>query len=186
MKTLLATLLMLAPAQAGEMLLQVDTAKTTVSFKVESTLHTVHGTFQLKSGSLRLDPQTGKASGQLFVDARSGQSGSDGRDNRMHKAVLESDRFPEITFTADRIEGALNLEGDSAVQLHGTLTIHGGQHEIALPTQVHIEGNQVRATAAFPVPYIKWGMKNPGNFLLKVNDTVTIEIVLRGGIAPAT
>jgi hypothetical protein len=28
----------------------------------------------------------------------------------------------------------------------------------------------------FNVPYVEWGMKNPSNFVLKVKDTVEIEI----------
>ena len=44
-------------------------------------------------GSLQVDPATGKASGEIVVDATSGKSDNDGRDKKMHKDVLESAKF---------------------------------------------------------------------------------------------
>ena len=85
--------------------LQIDPAQTKVEFTLADVLHTVHGTFVLKRGTIRFDPATGKASGELVVDAASGESGNGARDRRMHKDILESDRYPEIVFRPDRVEG---------------------------------------------------------------------------------
>ena len=153
-----------------------DPARTTVEFTLGDVLHTVHGTFKLKSGTITFDSATGLASGSIVVDATSGNSGSGARDRRMHKNILESDRFPEIVFTLDHIEESVALEGQSKVQVHGLLRIHGTEHEITLPFQVQADAGHVTATTQFPVPYVKWGMKNPSTFLLKVNDTVDIGI----------
>ena len=38
-----------------EIALTLDPAQTKLHFSVDSTLHTVHGTFALKSGSLKFD-----------------------------------------------------------------------------------------------------------------------------------
>ena len=59
--------------------------------------------FKLKHGALQLDP-AGKISGEIVVDATSGDSGSGMRDRKMHKEVLESERYPEISFRPDRVE----------------------------------------------------------------------------------
>src|SRR5579872_5135068 len=90
-----------------ETVLDMDATRTKVEFTLADVLHTVHGNFKLKSGCIHFDPETGHASGALVVDAASGASGSDGRDRRMHKNILESQKFPEITFTPDRYEGRL-------------------------------------------------------------------------------
>ena len=66
-------------------------AQTTVEYSVNSTLHTVHGTFALKRGTLRIDPANGRAEGELVVDASSGASGSEGRDHKMTHEILETD-----------------------------------------------------------------------------------------------
>jgi polyisoprenoid-binding protein YceI len=154
----------------------IDPARTKVEFTLSDVLHTVHGTFQLTSGTLRFDPATGAASGELVVDARSGDSGSKARDKRMHANILESEKYPRIAFRPDRVEGKLATEGKSQVQLHGMFSIHGAEHEISVPAVVDADGSQYNVAATFAVPYVKWGMKNPSNLILRVGDTVEISV----------
>jgi polyisoprenoid-binding protein YceI len=163
-----------------ETILDMDAAQTKVEFTLSDVLHTVHGNFKLKSGSIHFDPETGLATGALVVDATSGASGSDGRDRRMHKNILESEKFPEITFTPDRYEGKLALEGDSEIALHGTFCIHGAGHEMVLKTTVHRSGDQLIANTHFVIPYVEWGMKNPSTLFLRVSDKVNIDLQAAG------
>lgn len=156
--------------------LAIDPAQTKVEFTLDSLLHTVHGNFQLKRGTLSFDPQSGKAHGELVVDAASGESGSPARDKRMHASILESAKYPEITFRPDRVDGKVAPEGKSQVQLHGVFAIHGVEHEILLPAAVDAAAGQYHVSATFEVPYVKWGMKNPSTLLLRVNDKVEIAI----------
>ncbi len=175
MRKLLACLVLLLPTVLpAQTALQIDPAQSKVEFTVGSTLHTVHGTFQVKRGNVQFDPETGKASGELIVDAASGESGSSGRDRRMNKDILQSDRYPEIVFRPDRVVGKVATEGPSQVQLHGMFSIHGAEHEMTVPVDVQAAAGQYTTTAHFVVPYIKWGMKNPSTFVLRVNDTVEI------------
>src|SRR5437868_10582485 len=74
---------------AQERMVALDPAKTTVQFTLGDILHTVHGRFQLKQGSIVFDPSTGKASGTVVVDANSGDSGSSKRDKKMKRDILE-------------------------------------------------------------------------------------------------
>ena len=154
----------------------IDPAQTKVEFTLGAVLHTVHGNFQLMRGTLTFDPQSGKASGELVVDATSGESGNPSRDKKMHAAILESARYPEITFRPDRVDGKVAPQGTSQVQLHGAFAIHGVEHEILLPVTVDAAAGQYNVTATFEVPYVKWGMKNPSTLLLRVNDKVEITI----------
>ena len=73
--------------------LSLDTAQSKVHYVVDTTLHTVHGTFAMKSGTLQFNPESGKASGEIVVFATSGESGNSSRDERMHKEILESGKF---------------------------------------------------------------------------------------------
>jgi polyisoprenoid-binding protein YceI len=154
----------------------IDPAQTKVEFALGSLLHTVHGDFHLKRGTLTFDPQTGKASGEIVVDAASGESGSPARDKRMHAAILEIAKYPEITFRPDRVDGKVASEGKSQVQLHGVFAIHGVEHEILLPVTVDAGGGQYNVIGIFEVPYVKWGMKNPSTLMLRVDDKVEIVI----------
>ena len=161
---------------ASLMSLDLDPAKTEVQFTLHDVLHTVHGAFKLKKGAIHWDPDSGKASGEIVVDVVSGASGSDARDSRMHKEILESQRYPEATFTPDQVNGKLAAEGQSQIDVHGLFKIHGADHELSLHIQVERLGAQYIASTHFVIPYVQWGMKNPSNFLLKVDKTVEMDI----------
>ncbi len=161
---------------------QFDRSRTSVKFTLGDVLHTVRGTFQLKRGSLEFEPASGKLSGEIVVDAASGDSGSGMRDRKMNKEVLESTRYPEIVFHPDRIEGAVANQGKSSVRVHGMFNIHGVDREITVPAEVEISEDHWNATVHFTVPYAKWGMKNPSTLFLKVNDSVEIDLIAAGNI----
>ena len=154
----------------------LDPSKTQIDFTLQDTLHTVHGTFALKHGSMQLDPQTGKASGEMVIDVPSGISGNGSRDKRMHKEILESQKYPEAVFIPDHVRGSIAPEGTSEIDMHGNFRIHGADHEMTIHFQVQANGSQYIATGHFLIPYVQWGMKNPSNFLLKVNDKVEIDL----------
>lgn len=171
-----------AAAPSQQQTLSLDPAQTQVQYTVDSTLHTVHGTFKLKSGSIQFDPAGGAANGQIVVDASSGNSGSTSRDHKMTKEVLEADKYQEITFTAQQMKGTLAPSGESQVQLEGTISLHGQSHPLTLDVKANVQGNSLSAETALVIPYIQWGLKNPGNFLLHVSDKVNIHIHAVGQI----
>jgi hypothetical protein len=71
------TVLLFAPRVfAQESVFILDPAKSTVEFTLGASLHTVHGTFKVKSGEIHFDPAKGTASGAIVVDALSGESGN--------------------------------------------------------------------------------------------------------------
>ena len=172
-----------APQTApGSLIFSVDPAQSSVHWTLGSSLHTVHGTFALKGGSLQIDPATGKASGEIVVDATSGKSGNDGRDKKMHKEVLESGRFGEITFRPASVTGKLEAQADSSVQIHGAFVLCGNEHDLTVPAQANLSGNHWTGSAKFGVPFIEWGLKNPSNWLLKVDHSVNVELELKGTV----
>jgi polyisoprenoid-binding protein YceI len=171
------------PAFAQQTALQLDPARTAVHFTLKTSLHTVHGTFQLKSGKVSFDPQTKKVSGLLVVDATSGESGNSGRDSKMHKEILESQKYPEITFAPLEVEGDVPPQGDSHVQVKGTFRIHGQDHAIAIPVALHSAGTELTLDTDFSIPYLSWGLKNPSTFILRASDMVQLSIHAVGHLA---
>ena len=154
----------------------LDPSKTEINFTLHDPIHTVHGSFNLKHGSMQLDSATGQASGEIVIDLPSGISGNGSRDKRMHKEILESQKYPEAVFRPDRVRGAIAPEGTSEIDVHGNFRIHGADHELAIHFQVQANGSQYIATGTFTIPYVQWGMRNPSNFLLRVDDKVEIEV----------
>lgn len=175
LSVLLLSVLVLAGADTA---LEVPPSSGSVTFTLADVLHTVHGTFALKRGTLSFDPGNGNVSGEIVVDATSGQSGTPARDRRMHDKILESQRYPEIVFRPSRIEGRVAVEGPSDVVLQGVFSIHGADHEISVPVHVDAAAGRYTTVAHFTVPYVSWGMKNPSTFILRVSDKVQIEVHL--------
>lgn len=170
------------PIAAQDAVFHISPQQSSVKFTLTDVLHTVRGTFKVASGDLRLDPMTKRISGKIVVDARSGESGSGMRDRKMHRDVLASDKFPEIVFRADRIDGGVSLQGKSSMQVHGIFSIHGSDHELTVPADVDVESDTWSAVLHFDVPYAKWGMKNPSTLFLKVGDTVQIDVMAVGSV----
>lgn len=165
-----------ALASAQEKVFQLDPAQSRVNFTLGDVLHTVHGTFHLKSGTIRFNPATGEASGSLVVDATSGNSGNQSRDRRMHRQILQDQTYPEIVFTPQHVSGKLEPEGTSQIELQGLMSLHGQQHPMTVAMPVQLSHDQASADVHFVVPYVKWGLKNPSTFILRVSDKVNIDV----------
>jgi len=163
-----------------EVVLVLDPVQCKVHYSVDSTLHTVHGTFNLKSGTLHFDPDSGKAAGEIVVYATSGDSGNSSRDEKMHKEVLETPKYPDAIFRPTQVEGRVARTGVSDVKLHGIMLLHGQEHEIVAPVRAQLAADRWTGTASFTVPFIQWGMKDPSNWLLKVKPVVRVELEMAG------
>jgi len=173
-----------AALHAQDIVVNFDPATTQVDFTLGATLHTVHGMFKLKSGQIHFDPATGKAGGLIILDATSGNTDNSSRDQKMHREILESAQFPEIAFSATQVMGpaADVLAGKPAqLQVAGVFHLHGQDHAMSIPVAVApasggVRGGKFQVSARFDVPYVKWGLKNPSTFVLRVSDTVNLTI----------
>jgi polyisoprenoid-binding protein YceI len=171
-------ILLVPAARAQERVVKLDPAQTKITFTVDSTLHAVHGAFQLKSGTIRFDTSTGKASGSIVVDATSGDTDSKGRDKKMNEEVLESAKFQEIGFTPNRVQGTIGAAGTSHVKVSGAFRLHGQDHDMTLDLAVlPRSGGRMQVTTDFDVPFIDWGLKDPSTFILHVNHVVNVHVV---------
>jgi len=175
-------LLVAGPAwgQPQEAILNFAPAQSTVNFTLGDVLHTVHGSFRLKSGQVRFVPSSNTISGEIVVDASSGNTGNTSRDRKMHKEILESASYSDVVFRPDRVEGKVLAVGVSPVQVHGVFSIRGVEHELTVPAQIELASDHWNMTANFAVPYVTWGMKDPSTFILRVAKTVDINLRASG------
>lgn len=150
--------------------------KTSIRWTLADPLHTVRGTFKLKSGVINFNPDDGSADGMIEVDATSGESGNSVRDGRMQKNVLQSDQYQLISFRPTHVTGKPPSSSDQVVLVEGIFRIHGVDHPLQLHVGLHPEGNVVTASAHFVVPYVEWGMKDPSTFILRTGKTVDIDL----------
>ena len=87
-----------------------------------------------------------------------------------------------MIFRPDHVEGNIPLQGDYTVRIHGIFVLHGGEHEITIPVHAELAGDRWSCSAKFSVPFVDWGLKNPSNFLLRVNHAVDVELQLKGSL----
>jgi polyisoprenoid-binding protein YceI len=175
-----ATLIWVTPLLAQGATVDFDPSRASITFSLGATLHTVHGTFKLKSGRVVFDPATGKAEGAIVVDAMSGDTGNESRDKNMHGEVLESAKFPEIVFIPSAVQGdakqILSATGRMQAQLIGRMRIHGSEHPLAVTVTVDRSRSEPTVTARFTVPYVDWGLKNPSTAFLRVKSDVDVQV----------
>lgn len=154
-----------------------------VSFTLGGSDHGTHGTFHVQSGTIHFDRSTPQMSGSVVVAAGSGKTGNDSRDKKMTDTVLEAPHFADVTFAPKSYQGTLAPSGDSTLQVSGTFTLHGTPHDLTVPMQIHIDGANCTAKTHFVVPYVKWGLKDPSIFILKVAKEVDVDLTLVGKLS---
>ena len=172
-------------ASAQQQIFTVNPGTSSIGFALTGTGHEVHGIFHVTSGIIQFERNAPKMSGTVVVSASSGDSGDKSRDKNMNQKVLQSDGFTDISFQPQSYSGTLAPSGDSTIQVSGTFTLHGTPHDITVPMQVHIDGQNLTAKGTFIVPYVKWGLKDPSVFILKVAKEVHIDLNLAGTVASA-
>jgi polyisoprenoid-binding protein YceI len=72
-------------------------------------------------------------------------------NREINEIVLETDKYPEITFKSTEVGGRLKASGLYEAKIGGDLTLHGVTRHIVIPVEVSIEGNDLRARGEFEI-----------------------------------
>jgi polyisoprenoid-binding protein YceI len=177
-----------AAAQAREATLELDPARTVIEFTLNGWPHTTLGTFHLIRGTIHVDPESGKMSGIVRVDAASGESGDSLRDSRMRASTLEADRFREITFAPAQALSHGDPHGEFPVRVEGTMSLHGTDHEFTIDATVSQAGDDATIRTRFVIPYVEWGLEDPSVLMFRTDKEVAIDVTATGHVtwsAPA-
>lgn len=127
----LAIALLLTLSAAAQDTWQIDPAHTAAQFSVRHLgISTVRGAFTKVSGTVQYDSANpNKSSIQTTIDASSVDTRVEMRDNDLRSPnFLDVKKFPTITFTSKKVEGA----GEGKLKITGDLTIHGVTKEVVL------------------------------------------------------
>ena len=175
------TLLPSALAQHSTFTVNPDASKVNMTLKTNHD--TVLGTFHVQSGAIEYGNTAKTIGGTVVVAAGSGNTGNESRDKKMDKDILDTQKYSTVTFAPKSFTGAIAPSGDSTIQVTGVITLLGTPHDIVIPMQINIEGENGTAKANFPIPYVQWGLKDPSFFVLKAQKEVDINLNLMGKIS---
>jgi polyisoprenoid-binding protein YceI len=176
-------LLVAASAMAQHQTFTASPDASDVQFTLGGSDHGTHGTFHVKDGMIEFDRTSSSISGTIDVAAGSGNSGNQSRDKKMTNEVLDATHFADVSFLPHSYQGTITPTGDSTIQVSGTFTLHGTPHEITVPVQIHMDDGNCTVKTHFTVPYVKWGLKDPSVFILKVAKEVDIDLTLVGHLS---
>ncbi len=101
----------------------IDSRHTFPSFEISHLGFSVQrGRFNHTTGKVRLDPETGKGSMRITVDAASISTGlAELEEHLRGEDFFDVAHYPDITFTSDQLQ----FNNKRLVAVNGNLTIHG-------------------------------------------------------------
>lgn len=103
-------------------------------------------------------------SANFTVDVSQLRSDQDKRDNKMRSIGLETQKFPQATFSA---AGPIAIPADAVkgeavrVQADGDLTLHGVTKRVTIPLDVQRDGAQVKVVGSYQFGWSDFGMTAP-------------------------
>jgi polyisoprenoid-binding protein YceI len=111
----------LTPPASGTYHLDPHRSQVRYTGKHMLSLGTVHATFSVRDGELRVGKDAKTLSTTVTVDAASFRSGSDKRDRDVRsRGLLDVEHYPDITFASESIR-----ETPQGWLVPGTVTAHG-------------------------------------------------------------
>ncbi|WP_337867338.1 YceI family protein [Meiothermus sp.] len=124
-------------------------------------------------GTVRWNPQTGEASGQVCVELGRFDSGNPLRDADA-RGVFDVNKFPLSCLDLER----LTQTGEDAVLL-GTLEISGTRRPVRIAGKLTREGSAYRFVGGFNTSFSEWRLTPPSLLFLRVNDPVEVRLEAR-------
>jgi polyisoprenoid-binding protein YceI len=98
------------------------------------------------------------------VDVSTLKSDEDRRDNKIRSIGLETDKYPQATFTA---AGPIAIPADAVdgkavtVQAEGDMNLHGQTKRVTVPLEVQRNGTQIQLVGNYEFAWADFGMSAP-------------------------
>ena len=110
----------------------------------------------------------------LSVTDKVGDSDRQTIEKTMRDEVLETGKYPEITFKSTKIEADKTPDGLYQARIWGDLTLHGVTHNILINSQLTFDSKSVRASGEFSLKMTEYSIKPPSvaGGTIKVKDTL--------------
>src|SRR3989440_7016677 len=143
---------------------KIDSARSTIAFKVRHLLGTAKGKFSKLSGTIVVDREHPEQSSVIVkIAAASIDTAITKRDEHLREGLFNVAKYPEITFKSRRVKQT----GANSGQIVGDLTMHGVTREITLNrSEEHTSELQSRSDLVCRLLLEKKKKKNKSHIVL--------------------
>lgn len=178
--SLCSLLTQVARADTWQLPEQLTDSNTRVTFVVDSTFHTVHGTTKNISGLAKLvdkrDPLSIHVN--LSIPVSLFNTDSESRDERLRE-VMAANLFAHVAFTATRLSENCAPEKITATtpcqgEMKGLLTIRDVTKEVRLPTTISKTLDFYTIKGDLPITWSEYNVEDPSILIARLDPTVTI------------
>ena len=99
--------------------------------------------------------------------------------DHFNEDYMESSKFAKASFSgiiADPSKVNFNQDGDYAVTIDGTLTMHGVSNKVTVPATLRVAGKKISADSKFNVKLADYNIKIPALVAKQVSETVAVTV----------
>jgi polyisoprenoid-binding protein YceI len=154
------------------------TGKLTV--KARSSVHDTTTVWDKITGDVEADPDAIEAATASFsVDMTSFDAG-DWLKNRKLRKDFDLEGHPTATFRLERVSNVVRAGAAFEAKAEGQLQWRGKTVPLKLAGKGSLDADRLTASASFELDIKLLGLQPPKFFMFKVEDVVTIDVVLQG------
>lgn len=158
----------------------ISSGKLTV--KARSSVHDTTTVWDRITGEVDASADAIEAAKATFsVDMTKFDAG-DFLKNRKLRKDFDMDGNPTATFTLQRVSEVVRDGYRFTAKAEGTLRWRGKDVVLVLAGQGTLDDTHVEARATFELDIKRLGLSAPRFFMFKMEDEVTVEVTLRGGV----
>jgi polyisoprenoid-binding protein YceI len=171
---LLLALAICASANGAETF-KIDSARSTIAFKVRHLLGTAKGTFSKFTGTIVVDREHPEQSSvSVKIATASMDTGIAKRDEHLREGLFNVEKYPEITFKSRRVKQT----GANSGQIVGDFTMHGVTREITLNVQLASDGEKRWRVTTAPLHRSEFGLlfSKSAEAMSGIGDDVAVDI----------
>jgi polyisoprenoid-binding protein YceI len=158
----------------------------TLTVKARSRVHDTTTVWDKVTGDVEADADTLATAGAkatFSVDMTSFDAG-DWLKNRKLRKDFDMDAHPRATFELRAVRDVVRNGPTFTATAEGVLSWRGREVVVTLAGQGKLDGVGVEAKATFELDIKQLGLAAPRFLMFKVEDEVTVDVSVRGGVKP--
>jgi polyisoprenoid-binding protein YceI len=156
-----------------------STQNNSITFYAEATFGSFKGVTDKIEGYVKWDMEDTLPAGELNfkIDLESIDTGIGMRNKHMRNKYLETDQYPNATFTGIITSWEKRSDSLFEAKTKGTMNIHGTENEFTASARVYIISNRLKVVTDFKINITDYNIKQPSFLFTSMNKIVRLRLV---------